>query len=94
MVTEFFKTLFKGTKYEKEASCVVGRIVEVNVPMKSNGNPDLRRIGLEFDIEDKGNLDFLFKREQKDILSMLNERQKRYKLTIKMEEVDGDIRSF
>lgn len=88
MVTEFFKTLFKGTKYEKEASCVVGYLQSVSVPIGYNDKINFTNISLDFVVEDKGTLDFMFKHEKKDIFSMLNERQKKYKLTIKMEEID------
>lgn len=85
-VTDFFKTLFKETKYENKAECIVGHIKSIAyAPGLTEGYSD---IVLRFIVEDSGNLTDIFREQPQKILDTLNRKQKHYKMTVNLEEVD------
>jgi len=88
-VVKFFKTLLKGVEvidYQK-VSCLVGSVREISVPMSVMGHPEFDTIQITFDVKDAGNLREVFHRQSKNILDILDERKKKFKLSVLLEEI-------
>jgi DNA-directed RNA polymerase subunit L len=88
-VVKFFKTLLKGVEVvdQKTINCLVGSVREISVPMSAMGHPRFDTIQITFNVENAGNLREAFHRQSKNILDILEERKKKYELSIILEEV-------